>query len=131
MYLVDTNIWLEVLLEQDKEQEAHRFLSKVDSSLLHITDFSLFSIGIILSRLDELNVLKKFYKDVIYESKVNIIRLNPDQLLKLSEISSNFGLDFDDSYQYIATNEYDLKLISFDDDFDETDLDRYTPEDIS
>ncbi len=130
MYLVDTNIWLEVLLEQDKENEAHEFLSKHESSSLCITDFSVFSIGVIFSRLDEMDVLEKFYDDVIRDSEVNILRLYPNHLHKIIKVSDKFGLDFDDSYQYLSALEYDLDLISFDDDFDDTDLERFTPKQI-
>ena len=42
-YLIDTNIWLEILLEQEKSKEAFEFLSKIDSSYLAISDFSLHS----------------------------------------------------------------------------------------
>ncbi len=31
MYLVDTNIWLEVLLEQEKTAESHEFLEITES----------------------------------------------------------------------------------------------------
>jgi hypothetical protein len=40
MYLVDTNIWLERLLEQDRSEEVERFLDQVPSDQLLMTDFS-------------------------------------------------------------------------------------------
>jgi predicted nucleic acid-binding protein len=41
-----------------------------------------------------------------------------------------FGLDFDDAYQYVAAKTRDWELVSFDDDFDDTDLDHLTPQDV-
>lgn len=130
MYLLDTNIWLEVLLEQEKENQVHEFLSQTESSYLNITDFTIFSIGIILSKLEEFEILDKFYRDVVYHSAVNIIRLTSPEILKLIDIQEKYGLDFDDSYQYVSAKENDLQFISFDDDFDDTDLDRIIPTDV-
>lgn len=41
-----------------------------------------------------------------------------------------FNLDFDDAYQYVSATSEDLNLVSLDDDFDDTDLDRWTPLDV-
>ena len=49
MYLVDTNVWLERLLDQEKSEEVGRFLAQIPSNLLFVTDFTFHSIGIILS----------------------------------------------------------------------------------
>ena len=43
MYLVDTNIWLERLLEQARAEEVGRFLAQIPSDQLFITDFSFHS----------------------------------------------------------------------------------------
>ena len=129
MYLVDTNIWLEVLLEQDKKHDAHGFLTDTDPSYLNITDFTIYSIGIILSKLGELELLEKFYEDIIYESDVNIINLANTDMFKIINFEKKYGLDFDDSYQYVSAKEYDLKIVSFDSDFDNTDIGRITPTD--
>jgi len=51
MYLVDTNVWLERLLNQAKSAEVGQFLSKVASRDLYVTDFTFHSICVILSRL--------------------------------------------------------------------------------
>lgn len=51
MYLVDTNVWLELLLEQAKADEARQFFQGVEAASLAITEFSLYSLGVILTRL--------------------------------------------------------------------------------
>jgi predicted nucleic acid-binding protein len=45
MYLVDTNIFLETLLEQEKAEEVRSFFQSIDLEDVFITDFSLHSIG--------------------------------------------------------------------------------------
>ncbi len=48
MYLVDTNVWLERLLNQAKSDEVGKFLSKVSTRDLYVTDFAFHSICVIL-----------------------------------------------------------------------------------
>ena len=42
MYLIDTNIWLELLLDQERAAEVASFLQAVDTSSLAMTDFTLY-----------------------------------------------------------------------------------------
>ena len=60
MYLLDTNIWLERLLDQDKSEEVERLLNQVPTDQLLITDFSFHSIGVALSRLRRVEGLLRF-----------------------------------------------------------------------
>lgn len=48
MYLIDTNIFLEVLLEQEKADNVRGFFSLIRTSEIFLTDLSLHSMGIIL-----------------------------------------------------------------------------------
>lgn len=56
MFLIDTNVWLERLLNQEHSFEVAEFLSEVPSNYLFITDFSFHSIGVIASRLNCIKV---------------------------------------------------------------------------
>ena len=49
MYLVDTNIFLEILLKQNKSESCKAFLDK-NIGAISISDFTLHSIGVILFR---------------------------------------------------------------------------------
>lgn len=127
MYLVDTNVWLEVLLEQEKADDARRFFSATDSDLLSMTDFTLYSIGIILTRFNKDALFEEFLADTLEASGVTRIRLETADLKQIVPIHTQFGLDFDDSYQYIAAEKFDLTIVSFDKDFDKTARGRKTP----
>ena len=48
--LLDTNIFLEVILEQKRSEEARALLSKVEEHEFFISDYSLHSIGLLLFR---------------------------------------------------------------------------------
>ena len=45
MYLVDTNVWLERLLDQTRSAEVGQFLGAIASDELLMSDFTLHSIG--------------------------------------------------------------------------------------
>ena len=127
MYLVDTNIWLERLLDQEKSDEVGEFLSAVHSDQMAITDFSLHSIGVITTRLKRPDIFTVFLIDICIEGAVNIISLVPKHLQKLVHSMALYHLDFDDAYQYTAADEHGFVLVSFDTDFDRTPLKRMTP----
>lgn len=58
------------------------------------------------------------------------VRSTLRHLVQVLEAIEEFGLDFDDASQSIAATTRNLELVSFDDDFDDTDLDRLTPQDV-
>jgi hypothetical protein len=130
MYLLDTNIWLERLLEQERSRDVELFLQRVPSEFLHITDFSLHSIAIILVRLGKEEILKQFIEDLFMYGAVTIIRLDPEDFSQILRIRKIFKLDFDDAYQLSAAEKQNLTLISFDGDFDRTEFGRKTPADF-
>lgn len=108
MLLVDTNVWLEIILDQEKAPEAKEFLNSVAPESLAITEFSLDSIGIILVRLKQAEAFEKFLADTIENSRLLKIRLNPEELKLVIKAHKNFNLDFEDSYQYVAAEKYDI-----------------------
>jgi len=130
MYLVDSNIWLELLLEQERAEEVRQFLQTVEASNLSITEFTLYSIGIITTRLNKEDVFETFLSDVLEHSGVRRICLSASDLKRVLFARREFRLDFDDAYQYVAAEKNDLVLVSFDSDFDETDLGRKTPAEV-
>ncbi len=130
MYLVDTNVWLERLLEQEKYEEVKRFLDSTPSDRLFITDFALHSIGIVLIRLKREKALLQFVQDAFVDGAVSLVHLLPGDLPDLLKVVSSFRMDFDDAYQYVAASKYNLVLISFDSDFDHTPLGKKTPSEV-
>lgn len=114
MYLVDTNIFLEILLTQEKQDACRKFL-EVNVGSLHISDFSLHSIGVILFRNNKEEIFKKFLKDII--PNLEITTLPKMSYEDLAEVKSKLGLDFDDAYQYQVAIERNLKIVTMDKDF--------------
>jgi predicted nucleic acid-binding protein len=125
--LLDTNIWLELLLGQEKAARVSRLLSETPVERLHVTDFSLHSVGVILTRAGRLATLSRFLNDLLSPPGVSVVRLSPEELRLLPAISDRFELDFDDAYQYAAARCRGLALYSYDRHFDRTDLPRREP----
>lgn len=60
MYLVDTNVWLERLLDQSRSEEVGRFLEDTATDRLFVTDFALPSMGVVLRKLDRFETFPRF-----------------------------------------------------------------------
>ena len=67
MYLLDTNIWLERLLEQTRSAEVEQFLNQILSEKIFITDFTLHSIALILMRRELSDVFTIFVQDLFID----------------------------------------------------------------
>lgn len=129
-YLVDTNVWLELLLEQEQAASVRNFFQAVEGNNLALTEFSLYSIAIVLTKLKKDNIFREFILDTIEDSGVTKVRLENEDLLHLIEIRQNTNLDFDDAYQYTAAEKHNLTLVSFDSDFDVTVRGKMTPAEV-
>lgn len=130
MYLVDTNVWLERLLDHARSEEVGNFLSRIASEHLFITDFASHSIGIVMHRLNRLEALLHFVQDAFLDGTVTLVGLSPEDTRRLVEVIEQFGLDFDDAYQYATAEKYQLAIVSFDSDFDRTERGRLTPAEV-
>jgi uncharacterized protein len=130
MYLLDTNIWLERLLEQRQSEEVRQFLDQIAPDTLFISDFALHSIALALTRRHRAEAWVSFVQDVLVDGAVTLIRLQSEDLKIVAEIMQQQHLDYDDAYQYAIAEKYNLVLVSFDSDFDSTDRNRQTPAQI-
>ena len=130
MYLIDTNVWLERILAQERSAEVGLLLSQVPSEHLHITDFSFHSVCLALTRHKLDAALRAFVRDSFQDGAVGIVALLPTDSERVVGVMRSFNLDFDDAYQYVAAEKHNLTLVSFDTDFDRTERGRKTPADV-
>jgi hypothetical protein len=130
MYLLDTNIFLEILLGQEQAESVKALLTKIPPFSLHVSDFSLHSIGILLFRRNLYEAHVRFIEDVIINLGITVLRLNAEDVPAMAAFSQRFRLDFDDAYQYGVAEKYGLAIMSFDADFDRTEKGRVTPDKI-
>lgn len=113
-YLFDTNIFLEILLDQNKKDKSKKIISE-NIDKLFISDFSLHSIGVILIKQEKFQIFNNFLSDVIPHT--TILSLPKDKYFDLNLIAEKYSLDFDDSYQVILAKENNLEILTMDKDF--------------
>ncbi|MGM0381775.1 MAG: type II toxin-antitoxin system VapC family toxin [bacterium] len=130
MYLIDTNIILELLCDQARAPEVRDFFSEVSIGNIYMTDFTLYSLGIFLFKGEKEEVFQKFIEDMLQGSALNLVRIPPLELPRLFETAQKYNLDFDDAYQYTAAQKNNLTLITFDSDFDNVPGETKTPSEI-
>jgi len=128
--LIDTNIILEILLNRERSNESRKLLENSDNFAFFLSDFSLHSIGILLFRTKRHYSFYQFLKDMIFSEILSILSLSCEDMNRVVEVSKRFDLDFDDAYQYVVAEKYNLTIISFDSDFDKTELGRKTPKEV-
>lgn len=128
--LVDTNIFLEILLDQEKAEEAKSLLRSTDHHEFFTTDFTIHSIGLKLFQGGRHTVFLSFLRDMVATGVLQVLWLAAPELQRVVELGQTSGLDFDDAYQCAAAEKHDLTVVSFDDDFDHTDRGRKTPADV-
>jgi len=61
---VDTNVFLEILLEQEKVLAAKAVLSQAEDHEFFMSDFSLHFIGLLLFYRKQHNIFRQFLKDI-------------------------------------------------------------------
>ena len=115
MFLIDTNVFLEILLMQDKKDSCKKFLDN-NIGNLHLTDFSLHSIGVILLKYNKGDVFQKFIEDVL--PNIKLLSLPVRLYKEVLNANNNFNLDFDDAYQYSTAKYFGLRVATMDKDFE-------------
>ncbi|MGC9353430.1 MAG: type II toxin-antitoxin system VapC family toxin [Mariniphaga sp.] len=114
-YLIDTNIFLEILLEQDKKEKCKLFLVENYGKIV-LSEFSLHSIGVILFRNQKYNIFNSFVNDVV--PNIKVASLEESEYSKLEEFAVRYNLDFDDSFQAALSEELNLTIVTMDKDFE-------------
>ncbi|GAB6948298.1 type II toxin-antitoxin system VapC family toxin [Vulcanisaeta sp. JCM 16161] len=129
MYLIDANIFLEVIYRRDKWAECYEFLNRVKKGDIraYALHFTIHAISAILGKPD---LVSKFLSEISTWRGLVIIDSPVDEEAMAAELAFKVGLDFDDGLHYYYAKKIGLKLISFDKDFDKTDIKRLEPRDV-
>lgn len=114
MFLLDTNIFLEILLQQEKSSACKAFIRK-HLEQLYISDFSLHSIGVITFRQHKSYLFQLFTDDLL--PHIQVLSLPVPLYAEFESLSSGLHLDFDDAYQYLLAKQFHLTLVTLDKDF--------------
>ena len=125
--LLDTNIFLEIILDQENAVSAKTLLSSPADHAFFMSDFSLHSIGLLLFRRNQYAVFERFVADVILTAQTRVVGLTSEDMGEVVRIARETRLDFDDAYQCSVARRWSLEIVSFDGDFDRAGVRRLTP----
>ena len=104
--LLDTNIPLEIILDQDEADEARDLLIRGDEHLLHISDYGLHSVELLLVRRQQPDIFREFVQDVIIGGVIAVSSLSAEDMEAVHGASEIFNLHFDDANHYALTHEH-------------------------
>ena len=113
-YLVDPNIFLEILLNQAGRKKCEAFLQG-EKGAAWISDFTLHSIGVLLFRQKRPDLFDRFAADTL--PQFTILSLSDVGYTQLATVHARYGLDFDDAYQFSVAQENKLSIATQDKDF--------------
>jgi len=133
MYLVDTNIFLEVMLSRSRSEECKKLLRMLRDGKLRgiVTDFTIHSIIVLLDNLRRLDALKLFLQSLSAYKGLYVYNTSPRSEIRAVDLAKETGLDMDDSIQYEAALSVKAEaIISFDRDFEGLKIPRKEPRDI-
>jgi predicted nucleic acid-binding protein len=133
VYLIDTNIFLEVMLRRSRSLECKELLKMLRDGRVKgvVTDFTVYSIMILLGKLGKLDELRNFLLSLTAYKGLYVYNTSISEKIKAINIAGETGLDIDDAIQYaIALSVNAEAIISFDKHFDNLKIPRKEPKDI-
>lgn len=129
-YLVDTNIFLEVLLSRDRKKECKKFLISLreGKNTAIVTDFTIHSIIVIMNQPNTLNELKTFLLALTAYKGLHVHHTTIAQEIRATELAAQQNLDMDDALQYSSALAVKAEaIVSFDKHFDNLKIPRIPP----
>jgi predicted nucleic acid-binding protein len=130
MILVDTNIFLELLLGQSKSRDCRTFLERVSEGQIEAvaTHFSIHGVEAVVGKGE---LLTRFIRNIENSEGLYVYDTDLTEESSAALLTSQLGLDFDDALQYyVAKRLGATAIVSFDTHFDGMDVPRKEPGDI-
>ena len=128
--LIDTNVFLEILLDRQNAAEAAVLLARSGEHDLFTSDFAVHSICTFLVRCRDIELLRRFIADTLESGSIKVLSIDTGDLRGVLDLIDRLGLDFDDAYQYTLAEREALEIVSFDAHFDHVPKGRKTPHQI-
>lgn len=130
LILIDTNIFLEAALNQERSEECQALLTAVSERKVEaiVTHFTIHGVAAVLARgqrlLDFFRAIERSPSLLVYDSSIT------DEL-SVAILSEKIKRDFDDTLQYFIAEKIGAEgIVSFDRHFDGLDIPRLEPSEI-
>lgn len=122
VYLIDANIFLEILLDQPKKDQCAALFYKLASGEISaiVTDFVVDSIVVKLEHRKRTPIeIKRFLQNLNSFKGLKVYSVSLAEKIAAIDLMQQYKLDFDDSLQAQAAMSNNVsEIISFDGDFD-------------
>lgn len=133
MLLIDTNIFLEVLLARGKKENCKKLLRRLrdgkETGVL--TDFSVHSIIVIMDAFRKIKELETFLSSLSAYKGLHVFYTSLAVEIEAAGLALEKGLDMDDAVQYSASLSAGAEyMVSYDKHFDNLEVPRKTPEEL-
>ncbi len=130
MILIDTNVFLELFLDQRAADDCETLLGKVAEGEQDavVTKFTLHSVEAILNNSQ---LILAFLRNIVNSTGLQVYDTSLDDEMAVAMLLSQMRLDFDDAIQYYAAKKLGADaIVSFDRHFDGLDLPRKEPKEV-
>ncbi len=128
MFLIDTNIFLELALDQEKAEDCASFLTAVSDGTVEaiVTHFTVHAVE---TSIGKGNRLTEFLRNIESSHGLRVSDASISEEVSIAVLAEKVGkLDFEDAVQYFVAKKSDSSaIVSFDRHFDGLDLPRVTP----
>ncbi|MFY3740031.1 MAG: putative nucleic acid-binding protein [Candidatus Nitrosomirales archaeon] len=129
-YLIDTNIFLEVMLSRTRKEECKNLLKQVSAGKIKgiLTDFSLYSIMLIMASRRKYSEIKRFLQSLTAYKGLIVYSCTLDDKMNCIDLILDERMDVDDSIQYASALSLNARaIVSFDAHFDGLKIPREEP----
>jgi predicted nucleic acid-binding protein len=130
MILIDTNIFLELFLGQEKAEDCEKFLETVSRGSIEaiVTRFSIHATEAILN---DPKLILQFIRNIQNSLGLDVYETSLEDEVVTSMLMDKIKLDFDDSLQYYVAKKFGVEaIVSYDRHFDNLDITRKEPSDF-
>jgi predicted nucleic acid-binding protein len=135
--LIDTNVFLSFLNKEEDQpwEKSLLLINHIAAGTIHafVTRFALYTIAIKVthnSRPKQLERLYYFLDNIENSQGLTVYDTSTLDQQEIVKLMKTVPLDFDDALHYFVASQLKLTLVSFDRDFDKTDLARIEPVDV-
>jgi predicted nucleic acid-binding protein len=130
LILLDTNIFLELLLDQKRAAECESLLDLISKGRMEatVTHFAVHAVEAALGNRDDLIA---FLRNLEHSVGLSVYNTSLSDEMAIALIAQKIGLDFDDALQYYVAKELGVDaIVSFDEHFDRLDIRRLEPRNL-
>ncbi len=130
MILLDTNIFLELLLGQKRAAECEELLERISKGEMEAT-VTHFTVHAVEAALVTGGALEAFLRNIEHSVGLYVYDTSLADEMAVALMTKKVSLDFDDTLQYYVAKRLGVDaIVSFDEHFDRLDVRRMDPRDL-